>query len=283
MLGVATKTPSVILTYLNLVDIPNDNIPASSPMVAGTTSVAEQASSTLNVDWNTPTKPKSTKNIAFHATTTPIISNITPQSNLATKLVNPKYGEYCYLTFGVYPQKNDGSVEPILWKVLNCTSYSAKIISNSILFNCDIVPQGSSTWLSTDLYVFLNNTFVRDAFTDSERKSLIATDQGVITLLSVNDVKNSLMGFIDNTSREAIQTEYASKQKSKQNNAWWLLPDADVFQNKNSYIKSNGLISSIEKEVPLGVRPVCIIDLETLVISEGNGMFDDPYRMVDEK
>ena len=194
------------------------------------------------------------------------------------KLSNPVFGEPCYAYFGVYPQNNGEEATPILWRVLQATDQEATILCHDIVFYQSIVSNGSQPWLSTDLYEYLNTTFMRDAFTEAERNYIVRTDHGFIYLLSLQEAKNSLLGFADEKDRKAIQTEYASNQRNSQENAWWLLPDS-AFQADNPYVKENGVISNLGKEKRLGVRPVCTIDLARVTIAAGDGTVNDPYRI----
>ena len=104
--------------------------------------------------------------VAFRTTTGPIYNIY-----YANKQVGDRF------EFGRYPQGPNGEIKPIVWRVLHRDSKSLLVISERALdakpYNkkkCDI------TWADCTLRRWLNNEFVKKAFTEQEL-SLIQTSK----------------------------------------------------------------------------------------------------------
>ncbi|MCG7408972.1 DUF6273 domain-containing protein [Paenibacillus sp. ACRRX] len=152
--------------------------------------------------------------------------------NLAfTSNRNFKPGEI--ITFGLYPQSDDGIELPIQWRVLHNSGSELFILSEYIL-DCKRY-HGSSveikwqdcvdiTWSDCDLRKWLNNEFYNNAFGDVEQeliKTTHCTDNGVgspdtddkVFLLSVTEIKDFSV-IHGKELRRAIGTDFAKTRKN---------------------------------------------------------------------
>ena len=145
--------------------------------------------------------------VAFRTTTGPIYNIY-----YANKQVGDRF------EFGRYPQGPNGEIKPIVWRVLHRDSKSLLVISERALdakpYNkkkCDI------TWADCTLRRWLNNEFVKKAFTEQEL-SLIQTSkinnnvgpstQDRVFLLSSDEARSLFSGDGDCICKP---TDYAVK------------------------------------------------------------------------
>ena len=179
-----------------------------------------------------------------------------------------KVGEY--VKFGTYPQTKKGKDEtPIEWLVLARVGGRALLISRYGL-DCKNyhAKDSSATWESCTLRTWLNEEFIRNAFTPAERAAILLTDvdngrsQGYYGYSSVGG-KNTrdkifLLSYAEawqyfrsDASRVCVPTDYAIAKgawfstKDKINGrgagAWWLRsPGYNLRYAGNVY--SNGAL-----------------------------------------
>ncbi len=113
-----------------------------------------------------------------------------------------KENGYVYLTLGEYPQKADGTVEPILWRVLTEDGEKAYLLSEYILFaralhtNRGEYQKFGGDFAQTELCQYLNTTFAEAAFTEAELSMLLpCEDFGKVFLVTREDMKNTDYGL----------------------------------------------------------------------------------------
>ena len=159
---------------------------------------------------------------------------------------NKKDG-YQYVQLGEFPQDADGTVRPILWRVLSADDKQAYLLSEYILFNNRVHPDDNeyiafqAAFNQTEMYYLLNGPFEGNpisqeeqdalnakerlgrvhiaeicfkdqAFTHAEQEMLIVDEAlGMVFLAQADDLKNAQMGFASAKSRQARGTEYALK------------------------------------------------------------------------
>lgn len=199
--------------------------------------------------------------------------------------------------FGSYWQKDtngDGKAdkndkkEKIRWRVLSADGQGAFLMSNQCL---DSQPFHSTwddvTWEEADLRTWLNNTFMKAAFTQEEQKIITSAEvnggrnyfggeDGVyevndkIYLLSVSEVENPAYGFCEDyasadQARIVGNTDYARMQSGnaavKEAN-WWLRSSGAVAYGA-AFVNSTGLVSGYgsDNREKMGVCPVIHISL----------------------
>ena len=152
---------------------------------------------------------------------------------------------YQYVQLGEFPQDADGTVRPILWRVLNADDAQAYLLSEYILFNNRVHPDDKeyiafdAAFNQTEMFCLLNGPFVGNpipkeeqdklkakerlgrvhiaeicfkdqAFTTLEQSMLIDDEElGMVFLVAADDLKNSAFGFSSAKDRQAHGTEYA--------------------------------------------------------------------------
>ncbi|MCR4784321.1 MAG: DUF6273 domain-containing protein [bacterium] len=156
-------------------------------------------------------------------------------------------------SLGRYPQGPNGEVEPITWRVLERDSDSLLVISEKCL---DTKPYndkpGNMTWAGCALRRWLNEEFVKEAFSKREQ-SLIKTShlknnagqptEDHVFLLSVDEV-GSL--FDSDSDLEIKSTAYAIKNGAHilKGNAWWWLRSRGNRSDCAAYVGCYGIINS---------------------------------------
>lgn len=152
---------------------------------------------------------------------------------------------YQYVLLGEFPQDADGTVHPILWRVLNVEGNQAYLLSEYVLFNNRIHPDDNeyiafeAEFNQTEMFALLNGPFEGDpipvdeqaklkdkerlgrvhiaemcfreqAFTQKEQSMLVSDDElGMVFLATAEDLKNRDFGFGASKQRKAYGTEYA--------------------------------------------------------------------------
>ncbi|MBQ7886323.1 MAG: hypothetical protein IJ313_05450 [Clostridia bacterium] len=152
---------------------------------------------------------------------------------------------YQYVQLGAFPQDADGTVRPILWRVLSVDGAQAYLLSEYILFNNRVHPDDTeyigfnAAFNQTEMFALLNGPFEGNpipkeeqdqlkakerlgrvhiaeicfkdqAFTPLEQQMLIEDEElGMVFLAAADDLKNSQMGFSSSKNRQAWGTDYA--------------------------------------------------------------------------
>ena len=149
-----------------------------------------------------------------------------------------KSGGYVYVTFGSYPTEADGTVKPILWRVLKVENGEAYLLSEYILFGAPVHGdyEHYQGWENSDLYRYLNSVFLSDAFTASEQAALLirTEDNALVTLITSDEMKDASIGFSSNQTRLCESTAYAK-----------ILPDPPIFELPASNNKGKWKIQRI--------------------------------------
>ena len=146
------------------------------------------------------------------------------------------------IKFGNYPQDSNGSISPIEWLVLDVKENEALLIS---LYGLDCKKYHNVltdiTWEDCYLRKWLNNDFIKSAFSEEEAKKIKVSElknednpqyrtrggnntKDRIFCLSINEAKHY---FGSNKDRQCKPTVYARKQCSYGNDSnsccyWWL-------------------------------------------------------------
>ncbi len=120
---------------------------------------------------------------------------------------------YVYVSLGAYPTDGDGTVRPILWRVLSTDGISAYLLSEYILEAGRIHSDRNTyrSWDTSDLFMYLNGVFRDTAFSQDDQKLLInrTEDGGLVTLITASEMQSAELGFVSNNARRCLSTDYA--------------------------------------------------------------------------
>ena len=215
---------------------------------------------------------------------------------------------YEYVTFGAYPTDADGTVRPILWRVLKSENGEAYLLSEFILFGSPVHGdyEHYQGWEKSDLYQYLNTVFLSDAFTEAEKGALLirTEDDALVTLITSDEMKDASIGFSSNADRLCESTAWAKilpdppifelpatnnkgrwkplyiYSKGHKYSPWWSRTRSADYQHEQRRVMDEGKIGRISTgNSDLGVRPAIHVDLQLLSIASGSGALAAPYAL----
>ena len=216
---------------------------------------------------------------------------------------------YEYVTFGAYPTDADGTVRPIVWRVMKNENGEAYLLSEYILFGAPVHGdyEHYSGWESSDLYAYLNSVFLNDAFSGEEQAALLVRteDNALVTLITSDEMKDASIGFSSNSARLCESTAWAKilpdppifelpstnnkgkwkplyvYSKGKKYSPWWSRTRSSDYPHEQRRVMDEGKIGRISTgNSDLGVRPAIHVDLSLLRIQGGGGTLESPYQLV---
>jgi hypothetical protein len=197
---------------------------------------------------------------------------------------------YTYLYFGSYYFETNGMRKPILWRVLSSDGSNALLLSEYILDtrpyleNAAADPKSELSWGKSSLKKYLNNEFLKSAFSSSETEAIVSSPKmGKVFILSKQDLCNQQYGFdgnmgVESANRRTSSTPYALSagvSESMQKSPYWT---CTRDTNSMLYVRLTGSIGTAREErLNIGVRPAIVIDVSLANFKKGEGSFLDPY------
>ena|GEM_PF-1807797 len=208
------------------------------------------------------------------------------------------------VAFGRYPQGKNGEVLPLRWRVLaiNTDNHRALLITEKLI-DCRRYNNewDEITWAECDLQKWLNNEFLKEAFTEQEREKIVLTSNknpankkygtnggedtaDSVFLLSLDEVESPdkaespndkkknfyFSGVID---RRAEVTPYALEQYRKSEDYkrcgevtmgwWWLRAPGDYSSHAACVVPGGGVLDLglYVSTAYVGVRPALWLNL----------------------
>ena len=216
---------------------------------------------------------------------------------------------YNYVYFGQYPYDRDGTVQPVLWRVLAVQDNRALMLTeylidtDQVIFVTDekIIENHSyrriETFEESDLFPKLSTEYVDRLLGDDPiRNALVAQPNGAILfMLNDEDYVNTDYGFEKSRwaewparikSHEAQGTPYAVKQRglyvAYQNDMspYWVATVKSPTDYKLQIVGFNGHLSyGAYTRVNIGLRLAVQLDLNQIEISGGQGSKQSPYQV----
>ena len=216
---------------------------------------------------------------------------------------------YNYVYFGQYPYDRDGTVQPVLWRVLAVQDNKALMLTeylidtDQVIFVTDekIIENHSyrriEKFEESDLFPKLSTEYVDRLLGDDPiRNALVAQPNGAILfMLNDEDYVNTDYGFEKSRwaewparikSHEAQGTPYAVKQRglyvAYQNDMspYWVATVKSPTDYKLQIVGFNGHLSyGAYTRVNIGLRLAVQLDLNQIEISGGQGSKQSPYQV----
>lgn len=210
---------------------------------------------------------------------------------------------YQYAYVGQYPYDADGSIAPVLWRVLSVENGQALLMTEyvidttQIIFETDqkIIEAHSyrriSNWAESDACPYLNTTVLDNLMGDDPIKNALIDKPGFgrLFVLTTEEYCISEYGFSpsrwgEQRSRWAEGTPYALKQRNLYRDysngkvSYWTSTPQSPESYKMELVGYNGHISAgAYTRVNVGIRPCILIDLTQVAVSGGSGTMDAPY------
>ena len=243
----------------------------------------------------------------------------------AETLSNPRVSANNVVTwdlvkFGNFYQSNTTTKEPIVWRVLSVNGNDVFLLSDLIL---DHRPYSNNDnpakWKGCDLRSWLNNEFMNEAFSETEKASIKETvnqnadynsrnaisesggpdTNDYIFCLSADDVENRAYGFLSDKGKYSSELKsylYSTRQTSATNYAvskgvsvvegysrWWLRDVGSGLQRQFIYFA--GGISHVSYQTEkIGVRPAMHVDksIANLVYAGTKTVGEEPQPSKEE-
>ena len=157
------------------------------------------------------------------------------------KVVKKQYKVGDTISFGRYPQDEDGGVKPIEWTVMKTEKNKMLLFSKYVLDTQQYNEKSEEvTWETSDIRRWLNNDFYTTAFNDIEQRkvadTLVRTEnnpkwgtvggnntEDKVFLLSIEEAESL---FINDEERRTTATKYAEKAgvyMDDEGYSWWWL------------------------------------------------------------
>lgn len=180
-----------------------------------------------------------------------------------TLVVDEKNG---LIEFGRFPSAYDGTVTPLLWKIVKREGDRLLLITNNVIAN---VPYNSISktreWENSELKLWLNGAFYNFTFNEDEKRRI---ENNIFVLSQDEIVKYYEKAHSLGDEGQKLPTEYAKAQgiyiRPKINSTWWWLRDSVELNTNNAlcvdpegvYVGKGQDVSSRE-----GVCPSIWIDI----------------------
>lgn len=208
---------------------------------------------------------------------------------------------YQYVQLGEYPYEKDGTVKPVLWRILEVSDDKALLLTEYVIdakqmiFETDkkIIEKRKyrriTSYAESDLYQYLNTQGMEDLFgEDPIRQAFIEEEGGgKLFILNTSQYLTPAYGFTKarygvTRSRYAKPTPYALAQgvyKDRNGNApYW----ASTVKSPKGYqmqlVGYDGHMSwGAYTRVNVGLRLNVRLDLTQLTLSGGDGTKENPF------
>lgn len=209
-----------------------------------------------------------------------------------------------YLQMGEYPYEEDGTVRPVLWRVMSADSGRILLLTEyiidvkQIIFETDqkIIDNHSfrriSAYNESDLYPWLNTECMDILFgSDSLRNALIDDpDLGVLHPMTRDEALTPAIGFSASPwdihlERQAVCTPYARSKglyvDTNRKSPWWCVAIKGVNDYKFGLVGYDGHISwGAYTNIKVGgLRLSVYLDPDRVRVTGGSGSKEDPFTL----
>lgn len=214
-----------------------------------------------------------------------------------------KADKYQYVSFGNYPKAKDGTVAPVIWRVLYVNDdgtallltnqvidgYPYKYLDPSINLNT-YKGYTRMTWETSDLRVWMQEEMLPTLLTEEEQSVLADRDGNRIFILTREDYLTPEYGFSESvfgtvSTRICDRTAYARSkgvyQEGKGATYWTatVVPEED----ERPYVQIVGYDGHMSYAAygrrNVGVRPALLVRVADVRLTTGSGTAKDPYVM----
>ncbi len=209
---------------------------------------------------------------------------------------------YQYVQFGEYPYEKDGTVQPVLWRILSVEDGRALLLTEEIvdcqqvIFETDekaiknYTYRRINTYAESDLYTWMNTVALETLLGDSALANALVEEPGAGKLFVLTDEQflNAAYGFTNERygpqkTRQAKPTPYALKQGVYRSHkidcsAYWANAIKAVDGYKMQLVGYDGHLSwGAYTRTNVGIRPSVRLDLSRLEVVSGTGDKKDPF------
>ena len=208
-----------------------------------------------------------------------------------------------YVYFGEYPYEKDGTIAPVLWRILEVEDGQALMLTEYVIDTQQIIFESDekkiekgdyrriTCYEESDLYTWMNSTALDTLLGDSSLRNALVDvpGQGKLFILTMEQYLNTDYGFSANKwdnqpTRHATGTPYAIKVRglykdSSGNVSYWAAGIKAVEGTRFALVGYNGHMSwGGYTRTNVGLRMAVRLDLSQLEITSGLGTKQDPFR-----
>ena len=207
-----------------------------------------------------------------------------------------------FVNLGQYPYEKDGTVAPVLWRVLEIENDVALLITEYAIDTQQVIFEKDQKKIDTydyrrinryeesDLMPWLNTVCIETLFGGDPVRNLLIPDQtrGELFILNMDELRNPAYGFSANTwgeqpSRQAAGTPYAVRTKGlySDNNgkvSYWASDIKDEEAYRLALVGYDGHLSwGGYTRDNVGLRLAIRLDMTELEVTGGQGTRQKPF------
>ena len=211
---------------------------------------------------------------------------------------------YQYVSLGAYPYEADGTVAPVLWRVLETKDGQALLLTeyvidvSQVIFETDekVIKKQTyrriDSYAESDLYTHLNTTVLDTLLGDDPLRGALLEEEGGGRLFILTDEQflRTDYGFVntrwnEQKSRQAVATPYALsrglyRDRSTGTSPYWVATIRSKDGVKLALVGYNGHLSwGAYTRTNVGLRLSVRLDMAQLRISGGAGTKEDPFLL----
>ncbi len=210
---------------------------------------------------------------------------------------------YQYVQLGQYPYEADGTVKPVLWRVLDHENNQALLLTEYIIDTQQVIFEKDkwkiekmdyrliNAYAESDLCAWLNTTGLDNLFGNNPiRNALLEEPHGGKLFIMTNEqFLTAKYGFAvsqwnDQPTRQAFGTPYATKTRGLyvdnvlETSSYWSATIKGPTQNRMALVGVNGHISwGGYTRQNVGLRLSVRLDMTQVRITGGSGTKDSPF------
>lgn len=208
-----------------------------------------------------------------------------------------------FVSLGQYPYEKDGTVAPVLWRVLQIEDNKALLITEHIIDTQQVIFETDekkierneyrriTCYEESDLCEWLNTVAIETLFGGDPVRSLLIPHptRGELFILSMDEFRNPDYGFSANTwgdqpSRHAVGTPYAIKARglfvdhTNSKSPYWVADIKTEDGYRLALVGFNGHLSwGGYTRQNVGLRLSIRVDLSELAVTGGKGTREKPF------
>ena len=210
-----------------------------------------------------------------------------------------------FVSLGQYPYEKDGTVKPVLWRILEVRDGQALLLTEYIVDTQQVIFETDpkkiekydyrriNTYAESDLYTWLNSTALDTMFGYNPIRNALIDEPGggKLFILTSEQFLNTAYGFSANKwneqkSRQTVGTPYAIKTRglyvdhSIGKSPYWAATIKDTAGYRLQLVGYNGHLSwGGYTRTNVGLRLSIRLDLSQVKVSGGAGTKDSPFQL----
>ena len=209
-----------------------------------------------------------------------------------------------FVHMGQYPYEKDGTVRPVLWRVLEVEEDVALLITEYVIDTQQVIFETDqkkidnydyrliSCYEESDLHPWLNTVCIETLFGNEPLRSHLVPDEtrGELFILNMDEFRTPKYGFSANTwgnqpSRQATGTPYAVKKRGlyvSDNGkvSYWAADIKDANAYRLALVGFDGHLSwGGYTRQNVGLRLSVRLDLSELAVASGKGTRENPFTL----